>query len=118
MDHDWIDDTIRAMNGAELEFKPEWNSMLYRLAGKMIGMRGSYKDGRPILTLKLPPEQGEMLREQFEHIIPGYYSNKTHYNSIFLDAGFSREFITDLLEDSRQCVFATLPKKTQALLAE
>lgn len=118
MNHEWIDDAVRSMNGAEVKFKPEWDSMLYHLAGKSIGMRGSYKDGRPILTLKLPPEQGELLREQFEQIIPGYYSNKTHYNSIFLDADFSREFIEDLLEDSRTCVFASLPKKTQALLNE
>lgn len=116
MEHHWIDDAWEAMTGADTEFKQGWGSMLYRLGGKMIGMRGAYKDGRPILTIKLPPEQGALLREQFEDIIPGYYSNKVHYNSIFLDAGFDREFITDLLEDSWQCVFETLPKKTQALL--
>jgi predicted DNA-binding protein (MmcQ/YjbR family) len=118
MDRTWIEDVIENMKGTSIEFKEGWGSMLYRLEGKMIGMRGSYKDGRPILTIKLPPEQGQILREVYEDIFPGYYSNKTHYNSIFLDAGFDREFITELLEDSWQCVFETLPKKTRAALGE
>lgn len=117
MDHEWIDDAIQAMPGATAEFKPEWGVMVYRLAGKMIGMRGGYKDGRPILTLKLPPDQGQVLREQFDYVIPGYYSNKVHYNSVFLDTDVSREFIAELLVDARDCVFATLPKKTQAAMA-
>ena len=116
MDHRWIDDAVAAMPGTTVTFKPEWDSMLYHLQGKAMGMRGGYKDGRPILTIKLPPDQGEMLRETHEFIIPGYYSNKTHYNSVFLDAGLPREFITELLEDAWNCVFASLPKKTQAAL--
>jgi predicted DNA-binding protein (MmcQ/YjbR family) len=117
MDYSWIDDAIVAMPGTTVTPKPEWESMLYHLQGKSIGMRGTYKDGRPILTIKLPPDQGEMLRETHESIIPGYYSNKTHYNSVFLDAGLPREFILELLEDAWNCVLAALPKKTQAALA-
>lgn len=116
MDSHWTDDAIRAMSGTEVEYKNGWNSIVFKLGGKMFGMRGSYKDGRPILTIKLPPEQGEMLREQFEHIIPGYYSNKLHWNSIFLDVDYSQDFIAELLEDSYDCVFGSLPKKTQARL--
>lgn len=116
MDHTWIDEIIDDMTGTTVEYKPAWDSMIYRLSGKMIGMRGKYRDGRPILTIKLPPEQGQILRIAHEEIIPGYYSNKMHYNSIFLDADFSRQFITDLLEDSWNCVFATLTKKAQAAL--
>jgi predicted DNA-binding protein (MmcQ/YjbR family) len=117
MDYSWIDDAIAVMPGTTVTFKPEWDSTLYHLQGKSMGMRGNYKDGRPILTIKLPPDQGEMLRETHESIIPGYYSNKTHYNSVFLDAGLPREFIIELLEDAWNCVFASLPKKTQTALA-
>lgn len=118
MDHDWIDNVIRQMNGTEIEYKAGWDSTVYKLGGKMYGMRGSYKDGRPLLTLKLPPAQNEMLREQFEYIIPGYYSNKVHWSSVFLDEDFSREFITDLLEDAYECILVSLPKKTQAAFVE
>lgn len=87
--------------------------MIYRVADKMIGMRGSYKDGRPIVTIKLPPEQGGMLRETHEQIIPGFYMNKLHYNSVFLDTGVDEKFIRDLLDDAYDCVFATLTKKAR-----
>ena len=118
MTFDWIDESIRAMNGTEIEYKAGWDSTVYKLGGKMFGMRGSYKDGRPLLTLKLPPAQNELLRESFEHIIPGYYSNKVHWSSLFLDTEFDRQFITDLLEDAYDCLFEALPKMTQSLLTE
>lgn len=118
MEPHWIDDFIASLPGTSTEHKAEWGSMLYRVGDKMIGMRGTYKDGRPILTIKLPPAQGETLRETHEAIIPGYYSNKVHYNSIFLDAGFDDAFITELIEDAYDCVFATLTKKTQRAITE
>lgn len=118
MDHHWIDDTIANMPGTSVTHKEEWGAMLYRVADKMIGMRGEYKDGRPIVTIKLPPEQGEMLRATHEHIIPGYYMNKLHYNSVFLDAGVDETFISELLQDSYDCVFATLTKKARQAIEE
>ena len=37
--------------------------------------------------MKSDPEKALTLREAYEDIvIPGYYSNKKHWNSIFLDA--------------------------------
>lgn len=118
MDHHWIDDAIASMPGTSVTYKEEWGAMIYRVADKMIGMRGGYKDGRPLVTIKLPPEQGEMLRQTQVNIIPGYYMNKLHYNSIFLDAGVDEALIAELLEDSYDCVFATLTKKARTTINE
>ena len=30
----------------------------------------------------LDPDEGEFLRSQYEDIIPGYYCNKKHWNSV------------------------------------
>ncbi|MCO5227153.1 MAG: MmcQ/YjbR family DNA-binding protein [Thermomicrobiales bacterium] len=113
MDHHWIDDAIANMPGTSVTYKEEWGAMIYRVADKMIGMRGGYKDRRPLVTIKLPPEQGELLRQTQVNIIPGYYMNKLHYNSIFLDAGVDEALIAELLEDSYDCVFAMLTKKVR-----
>ena len=37
------------------------------------------------ITLKLEPLESEFFRKQYEEIIPGYYMNKVHWNSIKAD---------------------------------
>lgn len=116
MTFSWIDDKVASMPHTTVEYRADWDVTIYRLTNKMIGLLTRYKDGRPLLTLKLPPDQGDLLRETFSYVIPGYLSNKKHYNSVFLDTEVTQEFVEDLLEDAWQCVFATLPKKTQRLI--
>lgn len=69
---------------AKTDFKAEWQASRLLLDGKMFGLLGTNKAGNPILTVKLLPEDGELLREQYEAITSGYYMNKTHWNSIDL----------------------------------
>ena len=45
-------------------------------------------------------------------IIPGYYMNKTHWNSIYLDADIPSSFVEELIEHSYQLVFK-MNKKSQ-----
>ena len=58
-------DFIRAYSmskkGVEEEFKVEWNATLYRIGGKIFVMWGEYKDGRPLLTVKLEPALSDIL---------------------------------------------------------
>ena len=35
-----------------------------------------------LITLKLEPVEGDFLRQQYKDIIPGYYMNKVHWNSV------------------------------------
>lgn len=116
VDHTWIDEAVATLPGAEAEYKPDWDAHLYRVAGKLFGTRGRYRDGRPIVTLKLDPEFGELLRQNHDWVIPGYYSNKRHYNSVFLDADVPRQRVLDLLHDAYELVVAALPKKVRATL--
>lgn len=40
-------------------------------------------ENKPVyITLKLEAMDGDFLRQQYEDIIPGYYMNKVHWNSI------------------------------------
>ena len=47
-----------------------------------------------------------------EGIIPGYYMNKTHWNSIYLDADIPSSFVEELIEHSYQLVFHKLTKSS------
>ena len=65
------------------------------------------------ITLKLDPEEGAFLREQYEDIIPGYYMNKMHWNSIKAAGKISDEMLKDLLEKSYDLVLKGFSKKKQ-----
>ncbi|MCI8922221.1 MAG: MmcQ/YjbR family DNA-binding protein [Acutalibacter sp.] len=66
-----------------------------------------------LLTLKLEPQEGCFFREQYEDIIPGYYMNKDHWNSIRLEGSVPEELVRELAEKSYRLVLHGLSKKKQ-----
>ncbi len=99
------------------EYKQAWQADVMTVGGKMFAMICTHKDGRPIITLKAEPARSLELRDAFEGVvIPGYYSNKTHWNSIFLDADFKELILYGLIDESYALVLESLPKKTRASL--
>ncbi|MCE5189640.1 MAG: MmcQ/YjbR family DNA-binding protein [Eubacteriales bacterium] len=113
----WIHDYCMSKPGVEEEFKQAWNSQLYKLGGKIFVMHGEYKDGRPLLTVKLEPAFSEILRSQYcGDIIPGYYTDKTHWSSLFLDRAVPQDVARAMLDNGYETMLAALPKKAQALI--
>lgn len=113
----WIHDYCMNHFGVEEEFKGAWNAQLYKLGGKIFVMLGEYKDGRPLLTVKLEPAFSEILRLQFAgDIIPGYYTDKTHWSSLFLDSAVPEDVARAMLDNGYETMLRALPKKTQAAL--
>lgn len=102
---------------ARYEYKEAWQAGVATVGGKIFAMVGAYKDGRPVVTLKSDPAGTLQLREAYEGvIIPGYYSNKKHWNSIFLDADIDENLLMGLVDDSYALVFEQLTKKERAAL--
>lgn len=109
----------RAKPHAEHEYKEAWQADVLTVGGKIFAMIGSYRDGRPIATLKANPEKALILREAYEGVIvPGYYSDKKHWNSIFLDAELEEILLLGLLDDSYALVLAGLSKKVRQAICE
>ena len=114
MDSAWIASYCLSKNGAVKDYQMEWEAIRYLLQGKMFGMQGEDKDGRAILTLKLAPAQGELLHQEHEgKIIPGYYMNKTHWNSLYLDQDISEDLVKSMIDESYQLIFSSLSKAKQ-----
>ena len=115
--HGWIHDYCMQKRGVEEEFKEAWNAQLYKLGGKIFVMHGVYKDGRPLLTVKLEPAFSEILRAQYKgDIIPGYYTDKTHWSSLFLDSSVEDDIARAMLDNGYETILASLPKKMQAVI--
>lgn len=105
-------------SSAHTDFKAEWGSTRLLLDDKMFGMLGQDKSGKRILTVKLKPEDGELLREQYAEIVPGYYMNKVHWNSIDLAGQVSDETIKTMIQKSYQLILQAMTKKRQREIAE
>jgi predicted DNA-binding protein (MmcQ/YjbR family) len=117
MRYQWIDEYLKSMKGVSSDFKEEWNWIRYLLGDKMFAAVCKDDQGRDsLITLKLEPVEGQFLRQQYEDIIPGYYMNKVHWNSIKADGNVPDDLLKDLLEKSYRLVLAGLTKKKQSEL--
>ena len=110
MGYPWLDEYCTAKQGALRDYKAEWDAVRYLLCGKMFAMCGGDKAGRALITLKLPPEEGEFLRRQYADIIPGYYMNKQHWNTVTLSEGLSDDLWQGWIVHSYERVVAGLPR--------
>lgn len=84
MRYDWLDAYLLQKKGVTKDLQADWNWIRYQIGGKMFAaLCLEIPSDKPYyITLKLEPAQGEALRAQYEDIVPGYYMNKMHWNSI------------------------------------
>lgn len=66
----------------------------------------------------LEPSEGDFLRQQYEDIIPGYYMNKVHWNSIRPDGEMSDDLLKGLSDKSYHLVLGGFSKKKQREILE
>ncbi|NLK71131.1 MAG: MmcQ/YjbR family DNA-binding protein [Clostridiales bacterium] len=111
MKYEWLDEYCTSKKGVVKDFKVEWQVVRYMLNGKMFAMQGGDKYGKQIITLKLEPLFGELLRKQYKDIIPGYYMNKVHWNSVYLAGEVPDDVLRDMIDESYLLVFKSLSKK-------
>ena len=114
MKYTWIDAFLLEKPGVTKDLQEDWNWIRYQIGGKMFAAVCLDDDDRPYyITLKLEPLEGDFWRKQYEDIIPGYYMNKTHWNSVKADGEVPDDILKDLLEKSYRIVFSSLSKKKQ-----
>lgn len=113
--YDWLDEYLQKQPGTEKEFQPAWQAYKYMLRGKMYAFIGvNDNNGRPIISLKLEPTYSELLRRQYADIVPGYYMNKIHWSSVYLDGDVPKDVLAEMIQASHKVLLGTLSKKAQA----
>lgn len=95
-------------------FGPDVN--VYKVAGKVFAILEPAGDP-PQVTLKCDPSLALELRAQFPGVVPGYHTNKRHWNTVVLDGSVPADEIREMVEHSWERVVATLPKAVRARLA-
>ena len=115
----WLSEYCADKPGAESECKGEWQWKRFMVDGKMYAAVCKDKEGRDyLLTVKLPPDLGEGLRARYHDIIPGYYCNKIHWNSVRLDGEVPDDLVKDIIDKSYELIIKGLSKKRQKEISE
>ncbi len=114
MRYDWMDGYLLGKVGVTKDLQSEWNWIRYHVGGKMFAAICLDDEGKPYyITLKLEPLEGEFWRGQYEDVIPGYYMNKLHWNSIKADGAVPDGILRDMLDKSYALVLGGFSRKRQ-----
>lgn len=119
MRYQWIDEYLLNKKSVTKDLQKDWNWIRYQIGGKMFAAICLDKNDEPFyITLKLEPTEGDFLRSQYDDIIPGYYMNKSHWNSIKTDGQTPDDLVKDLLDKSYELVLSGFSQKKQRELLE
>lgn len=114
MKYPWIDEYLLSMPSVTKDLQSDWNWIRYKIGGKMFAaVCLNDKDEPYYITLKLEPSEGNFLRTQYPDILPGFYMNKIHWNSVKPDGEVPDELLKDMLERSYKLVLGGFSKKKQ-----
>lgn len=112
--YEWMDNYLMKKAGVTRDLQKDWNWIRYQIDGKMFAAICMDENDRPYyITLKLEPMEGDFWRGQYEDVIPGYYMNKTHWNSIRADGAVPDDIVKDMLDHSYRLVLNKLSRKRQ-----
>lgn len=118
MKYPWIDEYLIAKRGVTKDLQADWNWVRYKIGDKMFAAILLDHQDRPYyINLKLEPMEGELMRQQYPDIIPGYYSNKVHWNSVKADGDIPEELLKHWLDRSYSLVLSDLsgPKQREII---
>ena len=109
-----MDEYLLKKPGVTKDLQAEWNWIRYQIGGKMFAAICRDDDNKPYyITLKLEPVEGDFWRQQYEDIIPGYYMNKQHWNSVKADGDVQDDVLKDILDKAYKIVLGSFSKKKQ-----
>jgi len=115
----WMYEYLLSKKSMTWDFKVEWQWIRYLIGGKMYAAVCKDNTGNDeIISLKLEPSEGDFLRRQYEEITPGYYMNKTHWNSVSLRGEVPKELLKEMIDKSYELVLSGFSKKKQKEILE
>lgn len=114
MRYHWIDTYLLNKRSVTKDLQPSWNWVRYHIGGKMFAAICLNDQNQPYyINLKVDPAEGEFLRDQYEDIIPGYYSDKRNWISVKPDGAVPDELLKDLLDKAYRLMLGGFSKKRQ-----
>lgn len=113
-----IEEYCLKKKGVTKDYKEEWEVTRLLITDKMFLMIGQDNKMADIVTMKCDPEIAEVYRKQYKDVVPGYYMNKQHWNSIYLNGDVPNDVIEEMLDMAYTSLLEKLPKKLQKEIIE
>jgi len=100
--------------GVTEEFPFDESTLVFKVMGKMFALTGI--EDFSSINLKVDPEIGAELREQYPSVKPGYHMNKKHWITVLIDGSIPDKLILQWTDNSYQLVVSALTKSQKAAL--
>ncbi|NQV41825.1 MAG: MmcQ/YjbR family DNA-binding protein [Candidatus Marinimicrobia bacterium] len=110
-----LEEILLGFSDSTLSFPFDEKTAVFKVAKKMFALVGLEWDPLGI-NLKCDPDDAQILRSQFDAIIPGYHMSKDHWNTVILDGSLEPDLVKKLIEDSYILVVKSMSKKEQIRL--
>lgn len=96
----------------EMPFGPD--VLVLKIQGKMFTLTDL--NTFETIALKVTPEDGEVLREQYPSVVPAYHMNKRHWINVVMDGAIPDKLVKKWIDDSYELVVKGLTKKEREKL--
>jgi predicted DNA-binding protein (MmcQ/YjbR family) len=114
MDLDTYRSYCLAKKGVKETFPFGEEVLVFKVLGKMFALSG-VEDFQSI-NLKVVPERGVELREQYPAVKEAYHMSKIHWITVMMDGSIPDRLLKQWIDTSYDLVVSGLPKKDQAKL--
>jgi predicted DNA-binding protein (MmcQ/YjbR family) len=104
-------DFCLTLKGAVESMPFDKKTLVFSVKGKMFC--ATNVENYELINLKCNPDEAILLREKYEDVIPGYYMNKKHWNSVKTNGKISNKLMEEWIIKSYDLVVSALPKKVQ-----
>lgn len=116
MEYDALRAYVLSKRAAEGGYPFGPGAFVVKVSGKMFALLSEDEDPATI-SVKVDPDEGEILRDQFPAIKPGYHLNKRHWVTATLDGTLPPDLLPDLVDDSYDLVVKSLTRAAREALA-
>lgn len=99
--------------GVTEEFPFGDDVLVYKVMGKMFALTGFEFES---VNLKVQPEKGVELQEQYPSVQPGYHMNKKHWVTVLMDGSVPDKNLRQWVDNSYELVVSGLTKSQKSAL--
>lgn len=90
--------------------------LVFKVRGKMVLLMNL--EAEPVsVNMKCDPTRAQVLRADYEAVLPGYHMNKRHWNTVLVEGDVPDALLLELVDHSYERVVAGLPRRTREELA-
>lgn len=99
----------------ELPFGPD--TLVFKVANKIFLLVSLDQVDDLRFNVKCDPDYAIELRERYDNtVLPGYHMNKKHWNTIYCNRDLSDDRLNELITNSYDLVYHSLPKSVKEKL--